>query len=89
LPTVLHEVKGRGVGEGEGFAPKKDAQNFAINIAGQQQALHFLLAKSTDNSPTVLPKVEGRIVGEGGLAPKKDQIMGVQYNVICIQLALS
>jgi hypothetical protein len=65
-------------------------QNFATTIAGHQQALHLLLAKSTHNLPTVLPEVKGRGVGEGErIAPKKDQIMGLEFNVICTELAIS
>lgn len=54
-----------------------NAQNLAT-IAGQQQALHLLLTKTTHSLPTILPEVGGGCSGEGeGLAPKKDQIMGI------------
>ena len=66
------------------------AQNLTTTIAGQQQTLHLLLDKTTHSLATEIPEVEGRLAGEGeGIAPKKNQIMGIQYNFICTQLALS
>jgi len=36
------------------------AQNLATTTAGQQQALHLLLVKTTYSLSTILPEVEGR-----------------------------
>jgi len=41
------------------------AQNLATTIAGQKQALHLLLVKTTHSLPIVLPEVGGRWSGEG------------------------
>ena len=54
------------------------AQNLATTIAGQQQALHLLLVKTTHSLSTILSEAEDRWSEEGeGLAPKKDRIMGI------------
>jgi len=34
------------------------AQNFTTTIAGQQQALHLMLAKTTHSSLTILPELK-------------------------------
>jgi len=66
------------------------AQTFATTIAGQQQALHLMLVKTTHILLTILPELKVNVLREGEvLAPKEYQMLRIQFNVICTELALS